>query len=247
MNEFELQDKIIRSKSLSVRDRFIMIAMLKKVDWSTWSGQITQSYLNRYTGVSMSTIKAALKNLESMKWITRTTQRTGARNTPTIININVEHILKVHGVKMNGSNSTGENEPVKMNRSNSTGENEPVKMNYNTIDINNNNINNNNINNNNINNKEYVTRAEALEYTSKQSFNDLYNLLDDRRKVPLHVLNAIHKRNEIERRFNESDIVSTQLNEFERESIFDQFRKNEIKEDFEKYGHDSKIVKNWSN
>jgi len=241
MNEFELQDKIIRSKNLSVRDRFIMIAMLKKVDWSTWSGQITQSYLNRYTGVSMSTIKAALKNLESMKWITRTTQRNGARNTPTIININVEHILKVHGVKMNGSTSTGENERVKMNRSKSTGENEPVKMNYNTIDINNN---NKTININN-NNKTYITRAEALEHTSNLSFNNLAHLLDERNKVPLHILNAGHRRSEIERRFNNSDLVSNQYNQFERESIFEKFKKDEIAEDFEIYGHDSKIVKSW--
>ena len=227
MNEFELQDKIIRSKNLSVRDRFIMIAMLKKVDWSTWSGQITQSYLNRYTGVSMSTIKAALKNLESMKWITRTTQRNGARNTPTIININVEHILKVHGVKMNGSTSTGENERVKIN--------------HNTIDINNN---NKTININN-NNKTYITRAEALEHTSNLSFNNLAHLLDERNKVPLHILNAGHRRSEIERRFNNSDLVSNQYNQFERESIFEKFKKDEIAEDFEIYGHDSKIVKSW--
>jgi len=227
MNEFELQDKIIRSKNLSVRDRFIMIAMLKKVDWSTWSGQITQSYLNRYTGVSMSTIKAALKNLESMKWITRITQRNGARNTPTIININVEHILKVHGVKMNGSTSTGENERVRIN--------------YNTIDINNN---NKTININN-NNKTYITRAEALQHTSNLSFNNLAHLLDERNKIPLHILNAGHRRSEIERRFNNSDLVSNQYNQFERESIFEKFKKDEIAEDFEIYGHDSKIVKSW--
>ena len=96
----------------------------------------------------------------------------------------------------------GQNDMVKMTHEDS--QNDPLVVVKMTHEDSQNDPHNNNNNNNTIDiNKEdleLVTKEEAMKYTSSQDFNNLSHVCDDRGKVPLHVLKALHRRLEIERR-----------------------------------------------
>ena len=63
-------------------------------------------------------------------------------------------------------------------------------------------------------NQEYASKQEALEHTSSQPFENLSHMVDHRGKVPFHILSAIHRRLEMERRWNKDDISKQDHNVF---------------------------------
>ncbi len=108
-------------------------------------------------------------------------------------------------------------------------------------------INNNNINNIKINedNQEYASKQEALEHTSSQPFENLYYMVDERGKVPLHVLSATHRLLELERRWNKSDISKQDHSIWEIDRVREKFDKDEKMEDFKIYNSNKQIKKTW--
>jgi hypothetical protein len=153
MKEFEVRDFVLTSDQVSNNSKLIMLAILRNVNWETWKATMSQSYLKQYIKtVSISTIKRSLAELESVSWINRDTTRVKARNSPTVITVNINRfnsnsVQNEPSVKLNSV----QNEPsVKMNSvqiDTNTVQNEPtsvqieptcgVKLNYNTINNNN--------------------------------------------------------------------------------------------------------------
>jgi hypothetical protein len=108
-------------------------------------------------------------------------------------------------------------------------------------------INNTNINNIEINedNQEYASKQEALEHTSSQPFENLSHMVDERGKVPFHILSAKHRMLEMERRWNKDDISKQDHNVFAIRRVRDTFEKKEIREDFDIYDSTKPVKKAW--
>jgi len=107
--------------------------------------------------------------------------------------------------------------------------------------------NNNNINTIEINedSQEYASKQEALEHTSSQPFESLSYMVDERGKVPLHVLSANHRLLELERRWHKSDISKQDHSIWEIDRVREKFDKDEKMEDFKIYNSNKQIKKTW--
>ena len=104
MKEFELRPHIL-SANIKPASKVIMQVIIDRVDWKTWRGKVTQLYLSEYCKISKSTVSRSLTELEDINWITRHTERVGAKNSPTLITVNVREIScsqndTMHDVKM---------------------------------------------------------------------------------------------------------------------------------------------------
>jgi len=179
MREYDLQIIILTSYA-SASAKVAMMSILKKVDWDTWQCTITQKHLREYCKLSESTLKRALKELDKMGWISRHTERRGAKNTPTIIKVNTSALAKInmtlvqnepnHGVNM----TLVQNEPNHgVNMTSPMGQNEPnheVKMNHITMS--------NNINTiyNNIDNSKSVVEIEGGKEYYRELYLSIYNI-----------------------------------------------------------------------
>jgi len=108
-----------------------------------------------------------------------------------------------------------------------------------------NNINNINTINDNEENQEYASKQEALEHTSSQPFENLSYMVDERGKVPLHVLSANHRLLELERRWHKSDISKQDHSIWEIDRVREKFDKDEKVEDFKIYNSNKQIKKTW--
>jgi hypothetical protein len=107
------------------------------------------------------------------------------------------------------------------------------------------NKNNNNTININKDDLEMVSKQEALEHTLSQPFESLSYMVDERGKVPFHVLSAKHRRLEMERRWNKDDISKQDHNVFAIRRVRDTFEKKEIREDFDIYDSTKPIKRTW--
>lgn len=238
MNEFEVQSLIMQARDVKPADKFVMICILKNVNWSTWKGSVRLLYISKKYDVKRKTLYRIIERLKSLNWI-----KVNIKSNETTIEVNIKTLLTQKDmVKM----TQGQNDMVKMTHGDS--QNDPLVVVKMTQGDSQNDPYNNNNNNNTIDiNKEdleLVTKEEAMEYTSNQEFNNLSHVCDDRGKVPLHVLKAVHRRLEIERRWahHHKTIETNVLNEAR---IFEAFKKAEIREDFDLYGSTAQIKKTW--
>lgn len=238
MNEFEVQSLIMQARDVKPADKFVMICILKNVNWSTWKGSVRLLYISKKYDVKRKTLYRIIERLKSLNWI-----KVNIKSNETTIEVNIKTLLTQKDmVKM----TQGQNDMVKMTHRDS--QNDPLVVVKMTHRDGQNDPHNNNNNNNTIDiNKEdleLVTKEEAMEYTSNQEFNNLSHVCDDRGKVPLHVLKAVHRRLEIERRWahHHKTIETNVLNEAR---IFEAFKKAEIREDFDLYGSTAQIKKTW--
>ena len=107
--------------------------------------------------------------------------------------------------------------------------------------------NNNNINTIEINedSQEYASKQEALNHTSSQPFESLSYMVDERGKVPFHILSAKHRRLEMERRWNKDDISKQDHNVFAIRRVRNTFEEKELREDFDIYDSTKPVKKTW--
>ena len=241
MNEFELQTQIMKARDIKPSDKFVMLVILKHVDWSTWTGRITQTYLCEYADIPRATFSRAVKRLKDAGWLTVDCDRKAFNKFQTTIKVNI------NSIKMSQPLSQNETiDCVKMIQPLSQNDT-TVSQNDTTLSQNDAYINNTNINNIKINedNQEYASKQEALEHTSSQPFESLSYMVDERGKVPFHILSAKHRRLEMERRWNKDDISKQDHNVFAIRRVRDTFENKEIREDFDIYDSKKPVKKTW--
>ena len=73
MKEYELRQSIMMS-DLKPMEKLVMLAILMRVDWSTFSGQVSVNQLIDLTNSTRPTIKRTVANLVKKGWITRTSR-----------------------------------------------------------------------------------------------------------------------------------------------------------------------------
>ena len=236
MNEFEVQTLVLKARGIKAADKTVMLVILKHVDWDTWTGRITQTYLCQYADIPRATFARAMKRLKAAGWLAVDCDRTAFNKFQTTIKVNIDSIKMSQPLYQN-ENTVYQNETT-------------VYQNDTTMSQNDAYINITNITNQDINidiNKEdveLVTKEEAMKYTETQDFNDLSHMCDDRGKVPLHVLKAVHRRYEIERRWAHHK-KTIETNVFNERGLYEAFKQEQNKEDFKLYGSTAKIKKTW--
>ena len=204
MNEFNLQCRVMTAKGVKATDRFIMLCILKSVDWNTWTKDIAMSAIYNKYEIPVATFSRSIKQLKKLGWISVVSNRTGLKQHHTTITVHPNIINKHESTVDQNDKLVDQNDKPKVDQNDKQVDqnDKAVDQNDKAVDQNDVYINLNNLNN--INQSQdgavYVTRDEAKKYTSQFHPRDLRHLADDRDKVPLHILSAKNRRLEIERR-----------------------------------------------
>ena len=228
MNEFEVQSLVMQARGVKPADKFVMICILKNVDWSTWTGSVRLSYISKKYDVNRKTLTRITQRLKSLGWI-----KIKVKSTETIIEVNLKTLT---------NKGTDKKSMDKMTMDKLTMDKMTIEDGQNVHHINKNNNNTININKDDL---EMVSKQEALEHTLSQPFESLSYMVDERGKVPFHVLSAKHRRLEMERRWNKDDISKQDHNVFAIRRVRDTFEKKEIREDFDIYDSTKPIKRTW--
>ena len=251
MNVFEVQTLVLKARGIKAADKTVMLVILKHVDWDTWTGRITQTYLCQYADIPRATFARAMKRLKAAGWLTVDCDRTAFNKFQTTIKVNIDSIKMSQPLYQNETiDSIKMIQPLTQNETTVYQNETTVYQNDTTMSQNDAYINITNINNKDINidineeEVELVTKEEAMKYTETQDFNDLSHMCDDRGKVPLHVLKAVHRRYEIERRWAHHK-KTIETNVFNERRLFEAFKQEQNREDFKLYGSTAKIKKTW--
>ena len=251
MNEFEVQSLVMQARKVKPADKFVMICILKNVDWSTWRGSVRLLYISKKYDVNLRTLHRIIQRLKKLGWI-----KVNSKPGETIIDVDLKTLTSKNGsVKMTSSEC--QNDSVKMTQcqnvsdkmTSSECQNDIVDSDKMTSsecqNDTHNNINNINTIKINEENQEYASKQEALEHTSSQPFENLSYMVDERGKVPLHVLSATHRLLELERRWHKSDISKQDHSIWEIDRVREKFDKDEKVEDFKIYNSNKQIKKTW--
>ena len=243
MNEFEVQSLVMQARGVKPADKFVMICILKNVDWSTWTGSVRLSYISKKYDVNRKTLTRITQRLKSLGWI-----KIKVKSTETIIEVNLKTLTN-KGMDKKSMDKMTMDKLTMDKMTMEDGQNDHGGMDKMTIEDGQNvhhiNKNNNNTININKDDLEMVSKQEALEHTSSQPFESLSYMVDERGKVPFHVLSAKHRRLEMERRWNKDDISKQDHNVFAIRRVRDTFEKKEIREDFDIYDSTKPIKRTW--
>ena len=75
MNEYQMRQAVLSNPDLTSTEKIVMFAILMKVDWKTFQGQVSVSVIAGLTSNTERTVKRALKKLVEGGWITRESTR----------------------------------------------------------------------------------------------------------------------------------------------------------------------------
>ena len=182
MNEYDLRYAVMQA-DIKPTVKVVMLTILMKVDWHTWTNTITLKSIADFCKVSYRSVLRALDELEDMGWITKSTERIKAKNTPTRIRVNHMDVFhsEVKPIKVNDGDKLSYDKMSQGICQNVTKDSD--KLSHNTIY---NNINNNNNNRDNSDYEHYriyyagfgfniddphnadTLRADVLEYRLNQ-------------------------------------------------------------------------------
>lgn len=92
--EFDIRRAIL-SLRLSTTERLVFMAILIRVDWKTYQGEVSAIELASILNLNIRTIQRALKTLKNHQFITRISERTeDGKSTIAMTRINVNRVLK---------------------------------------------------------------------------------------------------------------------------------------------------------
>ena len=75
MNEYRMRQEVLSNPDLTSTEKIVMFAILMKVDWKTFQGQVSVSLIAGLTSNTERTVKRAVKKLVESGWITRESTR----------------------------------------------------------------------------------------------------------------------------------------------------------------------------
>jgi hypothetical protein len=83
INEMMLRRAIMQRTDISAANKLVLLAILLKVDWSTWAGPATVGELAKLSGISERSVQTTLKKLDD-HLISRSWMSFKSRSLPTI-------------------------------------------------------------------------------------------------------------------------------------------------------------------
>lgn len=136
MNEYQMRQEVLSNPDLTSTEKIVMFAILMKVDWKTFQGQVSVSVIAGLTSNTERTVKRALKKLVESGWIARESTRLGySKSTAALTTVlfnNVKNDTSVTNDTMTVSQMTPPS--VTDDTMNSvTNDTHTISNNYNTI------------------------------------------------------------------------------------------------------------------
>ena len=90
--EYELRHAVMQAE-IKPTVKVVMLTILMKIDWHTWTSTITLKSIADYCKGSYRSVIRALDELEELDWIEKSTIRVKAKNTPTKITVHHLHVF----------------------------------------------------------------------------------------------------------------------------------------------------------
>jgi hypothetical protein len=174
MNEFELQAVVMQARKIKPADKFVMLCILKNVNWSTWRGTVTLSYLSKKYDINRRTLSRVIQRLKSMEWITVFT-----KDDETIINVNISSISNQNRLDKMSSEARQNDYGVLDKMSSEARQNDYGVLDKMTSETRQNVYHNNIYNNNTINNNTDHSNSQHVESIEggKEYYKKLYKSL----------------------------------------------------------------------
>ena len=95
MNEFEVQSIIMQAREVKPADKFVMLCILKNVDWSSWIGSVRLLYISKKYDVNRKTLSRIIQRLKKIGWI-----NIKVKSNETIIEVNLNTLTSKRTDKM---------------------------------------------------------------------------------------------------------------------------------------------------
>ena len=95
MNEFEVQSIIMQAREVKPADKFVMLCILKNVDWSSWRGSVRLLYISKKYDVNRKTLSRIIQRLKKIGWIS-----IKVKSNETIIEVNLNTLTSKKMDKM---------------------------------------------------------------------------------------------------------------------------------------------------
>jgi hypothetical protein len=106
MKEYEVRVKVLCS-DLTSTEKIVMMAILLKVDWTTFTGPVSISQIVSMTNIKKRTVQRATKQLINLKWITRTSKHIEKElSTSAQTKVLVDNIKGMSSVSSSVTNDT---------------------------------------------------------------------------------------------------------------------------------------------
>ena len=198
MNEFEPQSKIMQARRVKPSDKFVMLCILKNVNWTSWRGTATLSYISKKYDINRRSLSRVVQRLKALGWISIYTQ-----DDETKIIVKIDNISSYSPLdKMTSETRQNDHSPLdKMTSETRQNDHSPLdKMtsetrqndhHNNTININNNNNNIKDSNNNrayyrdlylkrynvDINKPKSYLNSEKLEFITSNNIKPSWKML----------------------------------------------------------------------
>ena len=107
MKEYDVRLQVLAS-DLTSTEKLIMLAILLKVDWNTFTGPVAISQIVKMTNTKKRTVQRAVKKLVELKWITRTSRHIERElSTSALTTVLVNNIKGVSCMTLDDTNDTG--------------------------------------------------------------------------------------------------------------------------------------------
>jgi hypothetical protein len=106
MKEYDVRVQVLAS-DLTSTEKLIMLAILLKVDWNTFTGPVAISQIVKMTNTKKRTVQRAVKKLVELKWITRTSKHIERElSTPALTTVLVDNIKGVSCMTLDDTSDT---------------------------------------------------------------------------------------------------------------------------------------------
>lgn len=106
MKEYDVRLQVLAS-DLTSTEKLIMLAILLKVDWKTFTGPVAISQIVKMTNTKKRTVQRAVKKLVELKWITRTSKHIERElSTPALTTVLVDNIKGMSSMTLDDTSDT---------------------------------------------------------------------------------------------------------------------------------------------
>ena len=107
MKEYEVRKLIMKSEALNASDKLVLLAMILKVDWSTYKGKVSAREISKLISTGERSVKRTLSKLIKLGIISRESKKVGpTQNEPALTTLHIDKIDTSGKINTSGKKDT---------------------------------------------------------------------------------------------------------------------------------------------
>ncbi len=107
MKEYEVRKLIMKSEALNASDKLVLLAMILKVDWSTYQGRVSAREISKLISTGERSVKRTLSKLIKLGIISRESKKVGpTQNEPALTTLHIDKIDTSGKINTSGKKDT---------------------------------------------------------------------------------------------------------------------------------------------